>query len=74
MLPVSCQEQAVLVPYPRAMGSLIQSEIKQNDIYNGMESHSWLKKNNFSESAHQKLWNPPNYATYKCYLKIPQKF
>ena len=25
MLPVSYQEQAVLVPYPRAMGSLIQS-------------------------------------------------
>jgi hypothetical protein len=29
MLPVSCQEQAILVPYPRAMGSLIQLKIKQ---------------------------------------------
>jgi hypothetical protein len=29
MVPVSCQEQAVSVPYPRAMKSLIQSKIKQ---------------------------------------------
>ena len=29
MLPVSCQEQAVSVPYPRDMGSLIQLELKQ---------------------------------------------
>jgi hypothetical protein len=28
MLPVSCQEQATSVSYPRAMGSLIQTKIK----------------------------------------------
>jgi hypothetical protein len=29
MLPVSCQEQAVLVSYPRAMGSFIQKKQKK---------------------------------------------
>jgi hypothetical protein len=53
MLPVSCQEQATSVSYPRAMGSFIQIERKtKSDIYNGWDNHSWLKKNTSSESDH----------------------
>ena len=45
MLPVSCQEQAASVSYPRAMGSLIQTEIKQKiDIYNEWKANHGLRK------------------------------
>jgi hypothetical protein len=43
MLPVSCQEQAVLVSSPRAMVSLIQIEIKtKSDIYNEWKANHGL--------------------------------
>jgi hypothetical protein len=33
MLPASCQEQAVSVPYLRAMGSVIKTKNKRNKIF-----------------------------------------
>ena len=53
MLPVSCQEQAALVSYPRAMGSFSQNKQKQKLIFT-MEGKATkgFKKNTSSESAH----------------------
>jgi hypothetical protein len=49
MLPMSCQDQATSMSYPKAMGSFIQTKIKtKSDIYNGGDNHTWLKKNTSS--------------------------
>ena len=53
MLPVSYQEQVASMSYPRAMGSFIQTKMKEKMWYlEWIEIRSWLKKNTSSESAH----------------------